>query len=264
MIEPQETDADAPSGGVRVHASLPTSERRSRFATLLSFVLHLLLILLAIRLTANAVLPDHSPIGDAIQMVLGGGGGGGGQAGQAFALPAVALPPTATPPLVVPPPPTVIPPPPTTIPPAAPPPATADPNSASTVAAAGTGTGTGGGNGSGSGAGNGSGEGPGSGSGKGGGTGLGNGGVLAESKGLILPPLDGVPKELRGKPVDVTFYVAATGTVTDLSVAPPITNRDFAKKFDAIMRGYTFRPARDAAGNKIASVLLMTVTFGTK
>jgi outer membrane biosynthesis protein TonB len=236
-------------------------------APLVSLALHLLVIYLALRLTASAVLPEHSPIGDAIRLALGGGGGGGGQGGVSMQHAAVPPPPTPTPPPVVPPPPpppvpTVIPPPPTA---SEPPPAVSPaPSSASTVAAAGTGTGTGGGNGSGTGTGTGSGEGPGSGSGKGGGNGGGLGGFPPESKQMVLPPLEGVPKELRNRSVEVTFFITAAGIVSDLKVVPAITNKDFAKKFDAIMRGYTFKPARDAAGNKIASVYPMTITFGNK
>ena len=266
MTQPQEPDAGAPSGGVRVHASLPGTEPRSRLATAISFVIHLLIILLALRLTASAVLPEHSPIGDAIQMVLGGGGGGGGQGGQAFARASVPPPVVPATPAVVPPPPppvpTVIPPPPSATEP--PPAASPSPSAASSVAGAGTGTGTGGGNGSGTGTGTGSGQGPGEGSGKGGGTGGGNGGFPPETKGLILPPVEGVPKELRGKPIDVTFWVNAAGIVTDVKVSPPIANKTFAKKFDEIMRGYTFKPGRDAAGNKVAGVTTQSVTFGNQ
>ena len=77
-------DADVPARGVRVHASLPGEERRSRVAGVVSFLLHTLIIYLAIRLTATVAIPEHSRIGDAIKMVLGGGGGGGGLGGPAF------------------------------------------------------------------------------------------------------------------------------------------------------------------------------------
>ena len=78
MQTPRRPDADAPDGGVRVvHASLPVPERRGRLAAFISFLLHLCLILLAIKLTAVVVIPKSSPIGDAIQIALGGGGGVG-------------------------------------------------------------------------------------------------------------------------------------------------------------------------------------------
>ena len=42
-MPPRTTDADVPPGGVRVHASLPVPERRGRLATLVSFLLIMLL-----------------------------------------------------------------------------------------------------------------------------------------------------------------------------------------------------------------------------
>ncbi len=212
----EKTDADAPPGGVRVHASFPEPERRGRLATLLSFLLHALIILLAIRLTAAVALPEHSPLGDAVELALGGGGGGGGQGGVAAVHTTPPPPPVKTPPPVVPPPPpppvpTVIPPPPPTQVTPPPPPAAADPSPAGAVAAAGTGSGTGGGNGTGTGTGTGSGQGPGTGSGKGGGEGGGNGGFPPEPKQMIVPAAQCVPSDLRGKSVEVTFHVAADG-----------------------------------------------------
>lgn len=260
-MPPPNTDADAPPGGVRVHASLPERERRGRAATALSFLFHALIIYLAIRLTAVVTLPERSPIGDAIQLALGGGGGGGGQRGSAFQHTAVPPPPPVVTPAIVPPPPTptVIPPPP--VQPPAPPPASADPNPpASTVAAAGTGTGTGGGNGSGSGTGTGSGQGPGSGSGSGGGNGGGRGGFPPENKQLVIPNLD-APKKLRGKSVEVTFMVSAEGRVTSFTVAPPIEDRNYAKKFDEIIRDFQFKPARDPSGKAVAGTMTMVFTF---
>ena len=266
MVAPLDPDADVPARGVRVHASLPERERRSRAASAASFLLHAIIIYLAIRLTADAVIPEHSPLGDAMLVALGGGGGGGGQKGAPFEHATVPPPP---PPKVVPP---VQPPPPAptvtpqVVPPVVPQPVAAapDPAAAGAVPAGGTGTGTGGGNGTGVGTGNGSGRGPGSGSGSGGGNGDGQGGSPARPKQMILPPVDGIPKELRGKTITVTYTISAGGLVVNVSVDPPIENRGFAKKFDEIMRGYTFTAARDAAGNKIESQFVYQVTFGGK
>lgn len=257
-------DADVPARSVRVHASLPRREPRSRLAGVVSFLLHALVIYLAIRLTATVALPEHSPIGDAIKLVLGGGGGGGGQGGATFTH-APPPPPPVTPPIQPPPPvpvPAIVPPP--VVPQPVPPPAAAasEPAAASPAPTAGTGTGTGGGNGTGEGPGTGSGKGPGSGSGSGGGNGT--GGSPPISKQMILPPTDGVPKELHGKTIEVTFYVTALGLVSDVKIEPPIENRAFARKIDEIMRRYTFTPARDAAGNKIASIYPIQFTFGGK
>jgi protein TonB len=261
-MPPRNTDADAPPGGVRVHASFPAAERRGRLATTISFLLHALIIFIAIRLTAVVTMPEHSSIGDAIQLVLGGGGGGGGQRGAAFEHPATPpLQTPAVPPPVQPPPPpvpTVIPPSPAPPQPVPPPAAVADPNPASTGAAAGTGTGSGGGNGSGTGTG--SGQGPGSGSGSGGGSGGGMGGFPPQNRTVIVPQLN-APKKLRGKTVTVTFHVAVDGRVTDFSVVPPIEDRDYARKFDEIMRDYRFKPARDRAGKAIPGFTTIEFTF---
>ncbi|HEY4101094.1 MAG TPA: hypothetical protein VGM20_09480 [Gemmatimonadales bacterium] len=263
------TDAGASKGSVRVHASLPGNDRRSRLAPVISFLVHALLIYLALRVTAAVVLPAHSAVGDAIQLVIGGGGGGGGQRGSAFHA-STPPPPPVTPPVVPPPPlppppvPTVIPPPPPVQQQVAPPPAAPAPASDPGAAAAGAGTGTGGGTGSGIGTGNGSGEGPGSGSGKGGGNGGGTGGFPPEPKQMILPPFDNTPKQLRGKPINVTFTVSADGQVTDLVISPAIENKDFAKHFDEIMRKYRFKPARDASGKAVPGVVTISVTLSYK
>jgi protein TonB len=236
---------------------LPQSERRNRAAPIISLLLHALIIYLAIRLTAAVVLPAKSPIGDAIEMVLGGGGGGGGHGGATFDKAHPPPPPPTTPP-VVPPPPAPIPVPAKTPEPVpAPPAAVVAPPAA--APGSGTGTGSGGGNGSGTGTGNGSGQGPGTGSGKGGGEGTG-GGSPPEARQMVLPAING-PKQLKGTTVDVTFTVAADGTVVDVKVAPPIANTKYAREFDEAMRGYRFTPAKDPNGKPVPGVIVVTVTF---
>jgi TonB family protein len=76
-----------------------------------------------------------------------------------------------------------------------------------------------------------------------------------------MPPIDNIPRPLRGKSVEVTFYIDTQGNVTDLSVAPPIADRGYARKFDEAMRIYRFRPARDADDRVVAGVTTITVTF---
>jgi len=66
---------------------------------------------------------------------------------------------------------------------------------------------------------------------------------------------------LRGRSVEVTFHIDVTGTVTDISVSPPIADRGFARKFDEAMRSYRFRPARDADDRVVAGVFPVTLTF---
>ena len=117
---PLPLDADVPARSVRVHASLPGTERRNRFAPAISFLLHAIVIYLAIRMTAAVTMPQHSPIGDAIQLVLGGGGGGG-QGGSAFEHAMPPPPPPVTPPVQPPPMPVPAVTPPPVVPPPAPP-----------------------------------------------------------------------------------------------------------------------------------------------
>lgn len=257
-------DADVPARGVRVHASLPGPERRSRVAAVVSFLLHAGVIYLAIRLTNAVTMPQHSPIGDAIKLVLGGGGGGGGQGGPAF----VRAPPPPPPPLVTPPvqpPPVPVPAvtPPPVAPQPVPPPAAAAPapTAAKPTTAAGTGTGTGGGNGSGAGPGTGSGRGAGSGSGSGGGAGAGKGISQPVWRQATIPPMDKAPKKLRGKQVDVTFTVSADGRALSWTVTPPIADRGFAKIFEEVIRNYRFFPAKDADGKPIPGTATVSFTF---
>lgn len=257
---PLPLDADVPARSVRVHASLPGTERRNRFAPAISFLLHAIVIYLAIRMTAAVTMPQHSPIGDAIQLVLGGGGGGG-QGGSAFehAVPPPPLPPV-TPPVQPPPMPVPAVTPPPVVPPPAPP-AVVEPSSPLPVAGAGTGTGSGGGNGPGRGPGTGSGQGPGTGSGSGGGNGAGKGVSQPMWKQMPLPPMDKTPKKLRGKDVAVTFMVSADGRALAWTVTPPIEDRNFAKIFEEVLRNFRFFPATDATGKPIPGTVTFTYTF---
>jgi len=232
----------------------------------LSIVLHVLVIAMVIWATAEIAVPRGGAINDAL-VAASGGGGGGGQGGASYiavaapAATAVAAPavPPEQPPLEQ------------FVPPMIPPPvapasvvASVAPDSssgaASAAASAGTGGGSGGGVGTGAGPGTGSGVGPGSGGGTGGGTGAGERGIGPEPRQLIIPPID-APKSLRGKTVAVTFVVAADGRVTDIEVVPPISDRGFSKKFDEVMHGYRFKPARDPSGQTIASRITVEVTF---
>ena len=256
-------DAGAPTGSVRVRASLPPEPRRSRGAALVSFLLHALVIWLVIRVGIPAAVERGNPLVDLSQRPGGGGGGGTGGAGFVALVP----PPPPPPPEVIDVPvvtPQVIPEPipePEVPPPITPPPPAPAPTGAAT-GTTGTGGGTGGGAGTGTGPGTGSGVGPGSGGGTGGGTGGGGArGRPPEPRTLIIPPLDNPPRALRGDSVVVTFYIDAMGQVTDLVVSPPIADRGFARKFDEAMRSYRFRPARDAEGRIVAGVLPVTITF---
>jgi protein TonB len=132
-------------------------------------------------------------------------------------------------------------------------------SSADSTVAAGPGGGAGPGAGPGTGGGTGGGTGTGVGPGVGAGRGEGRG-QPPEPRQLVIPPSD-FPKELRGRRIEVTFFVAADGRVEHIQVAPAIANGGFARKFDETMRNYRFRPARSPAGAPIAGSTTITVSF---
>jgi periplasmic protein TonB len=123
------------------------------------------------------------------------------------------------------------------------------------------GPGTGGGAGGGTGAG----VGPGTGGGAGEGSGSGEGGTLRppELRDLAFP-FDTPPKELRGASLDVTFWVKVDGRVDRYEVRPAIADRDYARKFDEVIRAFRFTPARAPDGSKIAGTTTVTFTLPGK
>ncbi len=255
-------DAGVPPGDARVRGFLPHEvRRRSPLAVALSILLHVAIIMLLVRAGLQRAEFRGNPITDLLQQA--GGGGGGGRGGTQFVMLAPPPPPPPPPeqvavPVVTP---TVLPPLEESTelkPPAPTPPVDSLPAGGQS---AGTGGGSGGGAGTGTGPGTGSGVGPGSGGGSGGGTGGGGRqGSPPVTKFMMVPPLDGVPKSLRGKTIELTFQIDATGKVTSLEY-PPLPDRGYARKFDEVMRSYTFTPARDADGRAVAGVLTVTVTF---
>lgn len=76
----------------------------------------------------------------------------------------------------------------------------------------------------------------------------------------MLPPAD-YPKDLRGRQVEVTFYVTADGQVEHIAVAPEIRDGGFARRFAEAMRNYRFRPARSPAGAPVPGTTTVTVFF---
>ena len=209
-------------------------------------------------------------------LMPGGGGGGGGNRVAYITLPSNPRPapepptpvtPPVTPPEVVPPPvpepeaPQASPPKPVDTLPAV---ATADPAPPSGAGAEGSGPGDEGGSGNGVGGGAGPGIGPGSGDGSGPGTG-GEGGVIRppELRDLAFP-FENPPKELRGASLDVTFWVRVDGRVERYEVEPEISDRDYARKFDEVIRAFRFTPARAPDGTRIAGTTRVTFTLPGK
>ena len=77
-------------------------------------------------------------------------------------------------------------------------------------------------------------------------------------------PFDTPPKELRGVSLNVTFWVRADGKVERYEVEPPIKNREYAKKFDQVMRAFRFTPARTPDGKLVAGITRISFTLPGK
>jgi hypothetical protein len=96
--------------------------------------------------------------------------------------------------------------------------------------------------------------------GAGGPGGKGPGGTLRPPEPRELPlPYDTPPKELRGASLRVTFWVRVDGRVERYEVQPEIKDRDYARKFDEVMRAFRFTPARAPDGTSVAGVA--TISF---
>jgi hypothetical protein len=257
--------------------SIPGSQRRYH-GFLASVLLHLLLLGLLIhrgdRLWSAALAP-----GDPALPEGGGGGGGGGNRVAYITLPPVApaaaqptfptvsrvprvqleLPPVhdavVAKSAVSPPPPS----PPLDSSRAGPP---SEPRQTATAAAPGTGPGAGGG------AGGGVGTGLGADSGNGAGAGQGGGGQEGAARPPELRdlafPFDNPPKELRGASLNVTFWVRMDGRVERYQVDPKINDRDYARKFDEVIRAFRFTPARAPDGARVAGTTTVTFTLPGK
>lgn len=203
---------------------------------------------------------------------LPGGGGGGGNRTTYITLPS---PPTTSAPEMPPPPPPPEPPvvaeaPVPTPPPSEPvaaqpldttPPARAD---AGPVRAAGPGTGPGTGGGTGGGTGEGVGPGTGGGTGDGPGGPGGGGSIRPPELRDLAFPFDNPPKELRGALLSVTFWVRTDGRVDRYEVAPAIEDREYARKFDEVIRAFRFSPARMPDGTRVAGTTTVTFTLPGK
>jgi hypothetical protein len=227
--------------------------------TLLSAVLHLALIALFVWAGRRQFLDASRAPGP--DLGLGGGGGGRGIRGLAvFTASAMGASPTPPPPPVQQPPLTVpqqVQPLPET-PPAAPAVPTPQP-----AAGPGEGAGQGAGAGPGSGTGTGGGVGGGVGTGVGNDSGPGGGGgriFPPQLQGLIIPP-PGVPRELRGTRIVVTFRISERGEVVDVTTDPVIRDRGWRNEFLDRMRRYTFSPAYLPGGHPVAAEYPITITL---
>src|SRR5918997_3460607 len=254
-----------------VTPQLTLPQRPRHFSGLaVSLVLHGVLILL-LALHGESLLSRSASAGDPA-LTRGATDGGGGGRRVAYitlpSLPRVESPPRFTVAAPVPPQKTVPTPPPDPVPAEQVIPEPADTTtvavSGDTARTATSATGPG----SAEGAGSGTTPGIGGGAGAGGGTGAGGGG----EGGTLRPPeprdmafpFDAPPKELRGVSLNVTFWVRADGRVERYLVEPEIKDRDYARKFDEVMRAFRFTPARGPDGSSVAGTTKISFTLPGK
>jgi hypothetical protein len=245
----------------------------------LSIALHALIVFLAVRSGERLWSRTLAP-GDPALAPGGGGGGGGGPVVAYITLPSAprvtiprqtaVTPPPALPRVEPEKPAAAVSPRPAVEAPTSPPqpldtqpPAPAGAQGPAIAAAgAGAGPGTGGGAGGGTGEGLGPGQGGGTGPGAGGG---GHGGSIRppELRDLAFP-FDTPPKELRGASLAVTFWVRVDGQVERYEVDPAISDREYARKFDEVIRAFRFTPARAPDGTVVAGTTTVTFTLPGK
>jgi TonB family protein len=77
-------------------------------------------------------------------------------------------------------------------------------------------------------------------------------------------PFDTPPKELRGVSLSVTFWVRVDGKVERYTVEPAIKDRDYAKKFDEVMRAFRFTPAQAPDGTRVPGTTRISFTLPGK
>ena len=230
--------------------SLPRGAKRGRIGTIVSFCIHLGIIIAIFWGGAEALL-DLGAGGPGPR----GGGGGDGGATAYFTLPA--SPPPA----------------PVDIP--APPQIAVDqlpipdvqitdlarievPQQQLPIASSSANTGTGGpGQGPGTGGGTGTGVGTGTGSAEGPGTGGGSGDIFdATPLGIILPA-----RCLRGY-TNARFWVAVDGKVTRVEMEPPPREAGCRREMTERLMGYKFRPATTRDGQPVSSIFQIKLNQG--
>jgi hypothetical protein len=77
-------------------------------------------------------------------------------------------------------------------------------------------------------------------------------------------PFDNPPKELRGVSLSVTFWISVDGRVERYQVDPEIKDREYARKFDEVMRAFRFTPARAPDGTRVAGTTKISFTLPGK
>ena len=248
-----------------VTPSLQLPHSRARFGGLaLSVIVHGLLIGLLVAHGERLWSRTHASGDPALKNGGRSAGGGGGNRVAYITLPSLPEPAAVPPP--VPAPRRVVVPVPEPVPDKAPPPESVDTAAVATESAAATVGENGAGVATGRGAGDsgGLGRGPGTGAGTDSGPAGNGGGARPPEPRDMAFPFDTPPKELRGMSLSVTFWVRVDGRVERYEVEPAIKDRDYAKKFDEVMRAFRFTPARAPDGTRVAGTTKISFTLPGK
>ena len=244
----------APHPVYRPPLGLPL-RRESRWGSVVSLLLHgLLLLLIFMPLFEHDVLLQATRGGGGPGPVGGGGGGQRGTGGESrqenVRYVAVAPAPASAPAIVAPQPPKPVPPPPEPVPPEPPKvdvklDASMAPAAIAPVAGTGGGTGSDGTGGTGPGTGGGTGSGVGTGTGSANGPGTGGDGMsdtmIAHPTYQPLP-FDPAPSSVRGKPLKVQFLLDDRGNILKVQFASS-GDRSYDKAVRETFSRWTFRPA---------------------
>lgn len=246
---------------------IPLSQERKRGGTIVSVVVHGLLLLLFLQSAALHTDPNLKPI----EQGAGGpgpvGGGGGGNRGTGgveyiqLAPPPKPVEPPVTPVVAPPKPPEEVVLPPLEMPKVAQE-TKVDVKVQTPVVGIGGGSGTDGtkGNGPGAGGGIGSGIGTGNGSAVGPGTGGGNTGIHAPTMTeMLIPPLP-TPAGLKGLKLLVIFDVDSTGKVLSF-VFTPTKDGGYNKRLEEVFRAYKFRPGTTMQGVPVRAKVQIEMTL---
>jgi periplasmic protein TonB len=261
-----------PPPGPPLNLTFPSSRRRY-LGLALSLVFHGALLAVVVFHGERLWRRTLEPGTPRLFLFLGGGGGGGGNREAEVTAPSAPPPEPEAPAPVTPPkaPPVAVLPPVQEDQPLQPvPPETVDSTPAVAMAdsaaetSSGAGAGRSGQTGGGTGGGDGPGIGPGSGDGRGPGVGGGGGVIRPPELRDLAFPFETPPKELRGASLDVTFWVRVDGRVERYEVRPVITDRDYARKFDEVIRAFRFTPARAPDGTRVAGTTRVTFTLPGK
>ena len=66
---------------------------------------------------------------------------------------------------------------------------------------------------------------------------------------------------MRGLTIQVTFFVLADGRVDRVLFSEDLPDRGYAKKLEATLCAYFFRPARSPAGLSVPGHTTINITF---